>query len=173
MLAPWKKSYDKPRQHIEKQRHHFDDKGTYGKNYGFSGSHVWMWELDNKEGWVLKNWCFWTVVLEKTLENPLDSKEIKPVNPKGNQSWIWRTDAEAEALILWPPDAKHRLIGKDHHIRKDWGQEEKGVTEDEMIGWHHQLNGHESEQLWEIVKQREAWCAAVHRVAKSCTRLTQ
>ena len=127
-----------------------------------------MWELDNKEGWALKNWCFWTVVLDKTLESPLDSKEIKPVKPKGNQSWIFigRTDAEAEALILWPPDAKHQLTGKDHHVRKDWGQEEKGATEDEMIGWHHQLNGHEFEQLWEIVKHREVWCAAVHGIAE-------
>ena len=175
MLAPWKESYDKPRQRIKKQRHHFDDKGTYGQNYGFNGSHVWMWKPDNKEGWVLKNWCFWTVVLEKTLESPLDSKEIKPVNPKANRSWIFigRTDAEAEALILWPPNAKHRLTGKDHHVRKDWGQEDKRAAEDEMIGWHHQLNGHELEQLWETVKHREAWYAAVHGVAKSWTQLTQ
>ena len=113
-------------------------------------------------------------MLDKTLESPLDSKEIKPVKPKGNQSWIFtgRTDAEAEALILWPPDAKHKLTGKDHHVRKDWGQEEKGATEDEMIGWHHQLNGHEFEQLWEIVKHKEVWCAAVHGITKSWTRLS-
>ena len=106
-----------------------------------------MWELDHKEGWALKNWCFWTVVLEKTLESPLDSKEIKPVNSKGNQSWIFigRTDAEAEAPILWPPDAKSRLTRKDPDAGKDWRQEEKGMTE-EMVGWHHRLDGHEYEQ---------------------------
>ena len=107
-----------------------------------------MWELDYKESWVPKNWCFWTVVLEKTLESPLDSKEIKPVNPKGNQPWIFigRPDAEAEAPILWPPDAKSKLIGKDPDAGKDWKQEEKGITEDEMVGWHHQLDGHLFEQ---------------------------
>ena len=107
-----------------------------------------MWELDHKEGCMPKNWCFWTVVLEKTLESPLDCKDIKPVNPKGNQSWIFirRTDAGAEALILWPPDAKNWLIRKDPDAGKDWGQEEKGMTEDKMVGWHHCLNGHEFEQ---------------------------
>ena len=107
-----------------------------------------MWELDHKESWALKNWCFWTVVLEKTLENPLDCKEIKPVNPKGNQFWIFiaRTNAEAEVLILWPHDAKNWLIGKDPDAGKDWRQEEKGTTEDETVGWHHQLSGHEFEQ---------------------------
>ena len=106
-----------------------------------------MWELDYKESWELKNWCFWTVVLEKTLENPLDSKEIKPVHPKGDQSWIFigRTDAEAQALILWPPDANNWLTGKDPDAGKDWRQE-KGMTEDEMVAWHHQLKGHEFEQ---------------------------
>ena len=113
--------------------------------YGFSSGHVWMWELDYKESWVLKNWCFWTVVLEKTLESALDCKEIQPVHPRGNQSWIFfgRTDAEAETPILWPPDAKTWLIGKDPDAGKDWRWEEKGMTEDEMVGWHHQLNGHE------------------------------
>ena len=108
-----------------------------------------MWELDHKESWALKNWCFWTVVLEKTLENPSDCKEIKPVNSKGNQSWIFvgRTDAEAEAPVLWPPDMKNWLIGKDPDAWKDWGQEEKGITEDEKVGWHPQLNGHEFEQV--------------------------
>ena len=107
-----------------------------------------MWELDHKEGWAPKNWCFWTVVLEKSLESPLSCKEMKPVNPKGNQSLIFigRTDDEAEALILWPSDAKSRLIGKDLDAGKDWRQEEKGTTEDEMVGWHHWLNGHEFEQ---------------------------
>ena len=110
-------------------------------------SHVWMWELGYKQSWMLKNWCFWTMVLEKTLENPLDSKEIQPVNPKGNQSWIFigRTDTEAEVPILWPPDAKNWLNGKDPDAGKDWRWEEKGMTEDEMVGWHHWLNGHEFE----------------------------
>ena len=117
------------------------------QSYGFSSSHVWMWELDYTESWVLKNWCFWTL-LEKTLESPLDCKEIKPVNPKGNQSWIFigRTDAEAETSILWPPDVKNRLIGRDPDAGKDWRREEEGTTENEMAGWHHQLNGHEFEQ---------------------------
>ena len=107
-----------------------------------------MWELDHKEGWALKNWCFWTVVLEKTLESPLDCKEIQPVNPKGNQPWIFigRTDAETEAPLLWPPDVKTWFIRKDPDAGKDWGQEEKGMTEDEIVGWHHWLNGHEFEQ---------------------------
>ena len=117
------------------------------QSYGFSSIHVWMWELDHKESWVLKNWCFWTVVLEKTLESPLDYKEIKTVNPKGNQSWIFigRTDAEAETPIIWPPDAKNWFIWKDPDAEKDGGQE-KGTTQDEMVGWHHRLDGHESEQ---------------------------
>ena len=111
MLAPWKKHYNQSRQHITKQRHHFANKGPSSQSYGFSTGHAWMWELDYKESWVPNNWCFWTVVLEKSLESHLDSKEIKPVNPKGNQLWIFiaRTDAEAEAPILWPPDAKNWL----------------------------------------------------------------
>ena len=148
MLVPWKESYDKPRHHIKKQEYYFTDKGPNSQSYGFSSSHIQMWEVGYKEGWVLKNWCFWIVVLEKTLESPWDHKEIKPVNPKGNQScvFIGRTNVEAETLILWPPDAKSWLIWKDLNAGKDWGQEEKGVTEDEMIGWHHWLNGHEFEQ---------------------------
>ena len=112
-----------------------------------SSSHVWMWQLDYKESWTPKNWCFWTVVLEKTLESPLDRKEAKPVNPKGNQSWIFigRIDAEAETPVLWLPDAENWLIGKDPDIGKDWGQE--GATEDKMVGWHHRLHGHEFEQV--------------------------
>ena len=127
---------DKPRQCIKKQRHHFANKGPYSQNYGFSCSHVWVWELDHKDGWMPKNLCFWTVVLENTLKRPLDSKEIKPVNPKGNQSWIFieRIDAEAETPILWPHDAKSWLIGEDPDAGKDWGQEEKEATEDEMVG---------------------------------------
>ena len=130
-LSPWKESYDKSKQCIKKQRHHFADKGLYSQSYGFSSSHVWMWELIQE----LKNWCFWTVVLEKTLESPLDCKEIKSVKPKGNVPWIYieRAGAEDGAPILWPPDAKSRLIGKDPNAGKDWEQEEKGVTEDKMI----------------------------------------
>ena len=113
----------------------------------FSSSHVWVWELDLKEGWASKNWCFVTMVLEKTLESPLDCKEIQPVHPKGNQSWIFigRTDAEAETAIFGPPDVKNWLIWKDPDAGKDWRQEEKGMTEDEMVEWHHQLNGCEFE----------------------------
>ena len=147
MLAHEKKNYDQPRQPIKKQRHYFANKGPSCQSYGFSNSHVWMWELDYKESWVLKKWCFWTVVLEKTLESPLDCKEIQPVHPK-DQSWVYigRTDAEAKTPILWPPDAKSWLIGKDPDAGKDWRWEEKGMSEDGMVGWHHQLDGHEFEQ---------------------------
>ena len=119
-LPPWKKSYDQPRQHIKKQSHHFANKCPYSQSYGFSSSHVWMWELDHKESWVPKNWCFW-IVLEETLESPFNCTEIKPVNPKGNQSWIFigKDDAEAEAPTLWPPDAKSQLTGKDPDAGKD------------------------------------------------------
>ena len=142
--SPWKKSYDQPRQHIKKQRHFFVNKGLSSQGCGFSSGHVWMWELDYKGSWVPNNWCFWTVVLEKTLESPLDCKEIQPVRPKGDQSWVFigRTDTEAETPVLWPPDAKSWLIWKDPDAGKDWGQEEKGTTEDEMDGWHHPVNGH-------------------------------
>ena len=135
------------RQRVKKQRHYFADKDPSSQGYGFSSSHVWMWELDCEESWAPKNWCFWTVVLEKTLESPLDCKEIKPVHPKGNQSWIFieRTDTKAEAPLLWPPDVKSWLLGKDPDAGKDWWREEKGTTEDEMVGWHHQLDGHEFE----------------------------
>ena len=145
--APWKKSYNQPRQHIKKQRHYFANKDPCSQSYGFPSSHVWMWELDHKESWAQKNWYFWTVVLEKTLESPLDCKEIQPVHPKGNQPWIstGRTDAEAEAPVLWPPDAKNWLIWKDPDAQKDWRQEKKGTTKDEMVGWHHRLNGHDFE----------------------------
>ena len=131
-----------------------------------------MWELNHKEGWVPKNYCFQIVVLEKILESPLDSKEIKSVNLKGNQLWIFIGRTDAEALILWPPDEKNWLIWKDPDVGKGWGQEEKWVTEDEMIGWHHQLSGHEFEQTQEVVRNREAWHAPVHGVAKSQTWLS-
>ena len=138
--------YDQPRQHIKKQRCYFADKGSSNESYGFSSSHVWMWEFDYKESWVPKNWCFWTVVLKKTLESPLDCKEIQPANPKGNQSWIFIGRIDAEAPILWPPDAKNWLITKDPDAGKDWRQEEKGTTEDELVGWDHWLNGHDFEK---------------------------
>ena len=136
------------RQQIKKQKHYFADKGLYCQSYGFSSSHVWMWKLDHKESWAPKNWCFWTVVLEKTLESPLDCKEIQPVHPKGNQSWRFfgRIDADAEAPILWPPDVKNWLIWKDPDAGKDWRQKEKREIKDEMVGWHHQLDGHEFKQ---------------------------
>ena len=128
MLAPWKQSYDNPRQCLKKQRQYFANKGPYSQSYGFSSSHVWMWELDCEEGWAPKNWCFWSVVLEKTLESPLDRKEIQPVHSEGDQPWDFfgRNDAKAETPILWPPDAKNCLIGKDPDAGKDWRQEEKG-----------------------------------------------
>ena len=146
MLALWKKSYDQTRQHIQKQRHYLANKGPSSQGYGFSHSHVWIWDLNYKESWGPKNLCFWTVVLEKTLESPLDCKEIQPVHPKGNQPWILigRTDTEAETPKLWPSDGKNWLIWKDPDPGKDWSLEEK-ETEDEMVRWHHQLNGHEFE----------------------------
>ena len=121
------------------------NKGPFSQGYGFSSGHEWMWELDYTESWALTNWSFWTVVLKKTLESPLDCKEIQPVHPKGDQSWVFirRTDVEAETPVHWLPDAKSWLIWKDPDAGKDWGQVEKGTTEDEMAGWHHQLNGHE------------------------------
>ena len=141
---PWKESYESSRQHIKKQRYYFDNKGLSSQGYGFSSSHVGMWKLDYKESWVPDNWCFWTMVLEKTLESPLDRKEIQPVHPKGDQSWVFigMTNVEAETPIFWPPHAKSWLSGKDPDARRDWGQEEKGTTEDEMAGWHHRLDGH-------------------------------
>ena len=148
MLAPWKKSYDQPRQHIKKQRHYFANKRLSSQSYVFSSSHIWMWKLNHKEGWAQKNWCFWTVVLEKTLESHLDCKEIKPINPKENQSWLFigRTDAEAEAPILWPPDVKGQLIRKAPDAGRDWRQKKRAAG---SIGMN-------LSELWEIVKDREA-----------------
>ena len=162
------------RLHIKKQRHYVANKGPSSQGYGFSSSHVWVWEWDNKESWVLKNWWFWTAVLENTLGSPLDCKEIHPVNPKGNQSWIFiaGSDVEAETPILWPPDVESWFIGKDPDAGKDWGREEKGTTEDEIVGWHHWCDRHELSRLQELVKDREAWHAEVHGVAKSQTWLS-
>ena len=133
--------------HIQKQRHYFANKGSSSQGYGFSCGHVWMWELDCEEGWAPKNWCFWTVVLEKILASPLDCKEIQPVHSEGDQPWDFfgRNDAKAETPVLWPPGAKSWLIGKDSDAGRDWGQEEKGTTEGEMAGWHHWLDGRESQ----------------------------
>ena len=129
----------------KKQRHYFANKDPSSQGYAFPSSHVWMWELDYKESWALKNWCFWTVVLEKTLASPLDCKEIQPVHSEGDQPWDYfgRNDAKAETPVLWPPHAKSWLIGKDSDAGRDWGKGEKGMTEDEMAGWHHWLDGHE------------------------------
>ena len=131
---------------LEKQRHYFANKGPSSQGYGFSSSHVWMWELDCEESWAPKNWCFWTVVLERTLENPLDCKEIQPVHSE-DQPWDFfgKNDAKAETPVLWPPHAKSWLIGEDSDAGRDWGQDEKGMTEDEMAGWHHWLDGRESQ----------------------------
>ena len=175
MLALWKKSYEQPRQHIKKQRHYFANKGPSSQSYGFSRIHVWMWELDYRESRAPKDWRFWTVVLEKTLESPLDCKEIKPANLKGNQPRIFtgRTDVEGEALILWPLDLKNELIGKDPAAGKDFRQELKGTTEDEMVGWHHRLDGHEFGQTSGNSEGQGSLCAAVHGVAKSRTTRTR
>ena len=134
-LSPWKKIYHQPRQHIQKQRHYFANQGPSSQSYGFSSSLVWMWELDYKESWAPKNWCFWTLVLEKTPESPLDSKEIKPVHPKGDQSWCWSWSFNILATQRADSLEKTLMLGK----------EEKGTTEDEIVGWHHRLNGHEFE----------------------------
>ena len=171
MFVPWKKSYDKPRQCIKKQRHHFANKGWYSQSYGFSSSHVWMWELDHKEDWVPKNWCCQTMVLEKTLESPLNCKQIKPVNPQRKQPWIFigRTAAETEAPILWSPNAKN------WHWKRPWCWErlKAGGEGDnrEWDSWMASPMDMSLSKLQEIVKDREAWHVAVHGVTKSQTGL--
>ena len=159
--------------YAKQQRQYFANKGLSSQGYGFSCGHVWMWELDCEEGWVPKNRCFWTVVLEKTLESPLDCKEIQPVHSEGDQpqDFFGRNDAKADTPVLWPPHVKGWLIGKDSDAGRDWGQEEKWTTEDEMAGWHHQLNGYEFEWTLGVGIDREAWRAAIHGVAKTRTQL--
>ena len=172
MLTLWKKGYDKPKQHFKKQQHHFSDKGLSSQSYGFSSSHVWMWELDHKEGWVLKNWCFQTGVGENSWE-ALENKEIKPVNPNVSQSWIFigRADAETEAPILWPLDVKSCFIRKNCDVGKDWGQEEKRW---QRIIW---LDGITTSvdmslsKFQETVKNREVCHAAVHGFVQNQTHL--
>ena len=174
MLAPWKKSYDKPRQHIKKQRHYFANKVPCSQSYSFSSSHVWIWNLYYKASWALKNLCFWTVVLEKTLESPLDCKEIQPVHPKGNQSWIFigRTDPEAETPVLWLPDSKKWLIWKDPDAGRYWRWREKGQQKKRCLDSITDVKDMSLSELQGSVMDKEVWRASVHGVAQSRTWLS-
>ena len=173
MTISWQESYDKPRQCTEKQRYYSADQGPHSQGYGLSRGHILLWELNHTEGRAPKNWCLQTVVLEKTPESPLDSMEIKPVNLKENQPWILVGRNDAKAPVFWLSNENSWLIGRVLDVRKDWGQTEKRLSEDEMAGWHHRCNGRElrcnGHELQKIVRDREVWHAVVHGVAESDT----
>ena len=173
-ITPWKKSYDQPKWHIQKQRHYFANKGSSSQCYGFSSDRIWMWEWDCEESWAPKNWCFWTVVLEKTLESPLDCKEIQPVHSEADQSWVFfgRNDAKAETPVLWPPHVNSWLIGKDSDAGRGWGRKRRGRQRMRWLDGITDLMHMSLGELWELVMDREAWRAVIHAFTKSWTQLS-